>query len=260
MAMNPLHQFELQSLVPLQLAGFDLSLTNQTLWTGIALAAILIFLMGGIGRMALVPGRWQSLVELTVEFVRDLTKNTAGHHALPFLPLVLTTFLFIAALNLIGMVPKSFTVTSQFTTTAFMGVMVFLLVLAVGVYTQGLHFFSMFLPKGTPWWLVPLIVPLEIISFLARPLTLAVRLAANMVAGHVLLKIFAGFCVMLLGLMSIEGADLTWGTLALTSPLAILPFGLLVALTGLEVFVALLQAYIFTILTLVYLNDALHGH
>ena len=260
MATNPLHQFEVQGLVPLYVAGFDLTLTNQALWTGMATAALLIFLLGGVGRMALVPGRWQSLVEITVEFIRDLTQNTAGRHALPFLPLILTTFLFIAALNLIGMVPKSFTATSQFTTTAFMGVMVFLLVVGVGIYTQGLHFFAMFLPKGTPWWLAPLIVPLELISFLARPLTLAVRLAANMVAGHVLLKIFAGFCVMLLGLAHAETAELTWGSLALTSPAAILPFALLVALTGLEVFVALLQAYIFTVLTLVYLNDALHGH
>jgi F-type H+-transporting ATPase subunit a len=260
MAMNPLHQFAVEGIVPLQVAGLDLTITNQAVWTGLATASILIFLLGGIGRMALVPGRWQSLVEMTVEFVRDLTKNTAGYSALPFLPLVLTTFLFIAALNLIGMVPKSFTATSQFTTTAYMGLMVFVLVMVVGMYQQGLHFFAMFLPKGTPWWLVPLIVPLEIISFLARPLTLAVRLAANMVAGHVLLKIFASFCVMLLGLAGLEAMELTFSNIALTTPLAILPFALLVALTGLEVFVALLQAYIFTILTLVYLNDALHGH
>jgi F-type H+-transporting ATPase subunit a len=260
MAMNPLHQFEVQSLIPLTLGGFDLSITNQALWTGIAAASLLVFMLGGVGRMALVPGRWQSLVEMTVEFVRDLTQNTAGKSALPFLPLILTTFLFIAALNLVGMIPHSFTATSQFTTTAFMGIMVFMLVVVVGIYTQGLHFFAMFLPKGTPWWLVPLIVPLEIISFLARPLTLAVRLAANMVAGHVLLKIFAGFCVMLLGLAHSDAASLSWASLSLTTPAAILPFALLVALTGLEVFVALLQAYIFTVLTLVYLNDALHGH
>jgi F-type H+-transporting ATPase subunit a len=207
-----------------------------------------------------VPGRLQSFVEVTVQFVRTLTLETGGKAALPFLPLILTTFLFIAALNLIGMVPHSFTATSQITTTAFMGFMVFALVVVVGVYTQGLHFFAMFLPKGTPWWLVPLIVPLEVISFLARPLTLAVRLAANMVAGHVLLKIFASFCVMLLGLAGASASGLSWSTLSLSAPAALLPLVLLIAITALEVFVALLQAYVFTLLTVVYLNDALHGH
>jgi F-type H+-transporting ATPase subunit a len=143
------------------------------------------------------------------------------------------------------MVPGSFTVTSQIATTAFMGMLVFALVVAVGLYKQGLHFFGLFLPKGTPALLVPVIIPLEIISFLARPLTLAVRLAANMVAGHILLKIFASFCVMLLGVFAAS---------------AVLPLAVLVAISALEVFVALLQAYIFTVLTCVYLNDALHGH
>lgn len=258
--MNPMHQFEVKALLPLQVGGFDLAITNQALWTGIATAAVLTLFLAGISRMALVPGRLQSVVELTVEFVRDLTVGTAGKEALAFLPLILTTFLFIAGLNLTGMIPTSFTATSQITTTAFMGIMVFLLVVGVGVYTQGLHFFAMFLPKGTPWWLAPLIIPLELISFLARPLTLAVRLAANMVAGHVLLKIFAGFCVMLLGLAQVDASQLSWSTLALTSPMAILPFAMLFAITALEVFVALLQAYIFATLTLVYLNDALHGH
>jgi F-type H+-transporting ATPase subunit a len=260
MAINPMHQFEVKALVPFQLGGFDLAITNQALWTGIATAAIITLFLAGIGRMALVPGRLQSFVELTVEFVRDLTVGTAGREALPFLPLILTTFLFIAGLNLAGMIPTSFTATSQITTTAFMGVLVFLLVVGVGVYKQGLHFFALFLPKGTPWWLAPLIVPLELISFLARPLTLAVRLAANMVAGHVLLKIFAGFCVMLLGLAGLEGGALSWSNLSLTAPLAVLPLAMLLAITALEVFVALLQAYVFALLTLVYLNDALHGH
>lgn len=258
--MNPMHQFEVKALLPLQVGGLDLAITNQALWTGIATAAVLTLFLAGIGRMAMVPGRLQSVVELTVEFVRDLTIGTAGKEALAFLPLILTTFLFIAALNLTGMIPTSFTATSQITTTAFMGVMVFLLVVGVGVYKQGLHFFAMFLPKGTPWWLAPLIIPLELISFLARPLTLAVRLAANMVAGHVLLKIFAGFCVMLLGLANADHGALSFANLAFTSPMAILPFIMLLAITALEVFVALLQAYIFTTLTLVYLNDALHGH
>ena len=247
MAMDPLHQFAVKAVQPLQFGGLDLTITNQTIWTGAATATIALLLLLGISRLSLVPGRWQSAVEMTVEFIQKLTKDTAGTAALPFVPLIMTTFLFVAGLNLMGMVPGSFTVTSQITTTAFMGAMVFLLVVGVGLWVQGLHFFGLFLPKGTPWPLAPLIIPLEIISFLARPLTLAVRLAANMVAGHILLKIFAGFCVMLLAQGWLAG-------------LAVLPLLLLLAITALEVFVALLQAYIFTVLTLVYLNDALHGH
>lgn len=243
--MNPLHQFEVEPILPLMLGGMDVTITNQALWTLMAVAALIAIFTAGAARMRMVPGRLQSFVELTVEFVQDLTKNTAGREALVFMPLILTVFLFVAALNLIGMVPKSFTATSQITTTGYMAVMVFMLVVLVGVYKQGLHFFAMFLPAGTPWWLAPLIVPLEIISFLARPLTLAVRLCANMVAGHVLLKIFASFCVMLLSVFSVA---------------AVLPLVLLIAISALEVFVALLQAYIFTVLTCVYLNDALHGH
>ena len=173
MALNPLHQFELQPLVPLMVGHLDLTITNQTLWTGIALTLVVGLLLLGIRQVRLVPGRGQAAVELLVEFMQNLTKDTAGKAALPFMPLIMTVFLFVASLNVVGMIPHSFTVTSQFTTTAFMGAMVFLLVMGVGVYVQGLHFFAMFLPKGTPWWLAPLIVPLEVISFLARPLTLA---------------------------------------------------------------------------------------
>ncbi len=261
MALNPLQQFEVQALVPLHIMGFDLSITNQVVWTGIATAAILTLFLSVMGRMALVPGRWQSVVEMSVEFIRDLTVGTAGKEALPFLPLILSIFLFIAGLNLAGMIPTSFTATSQITTTVLMGLSVFLLVIGVGVYKQGLHFFAMFLPHGTPLWLAPLIVVLEIITFLARPLTLAVRLAANMVAGHVLLKLFAGFCVMLLGLAGLESSALSFSDLnLLTGPIALLTLLMLVVFTALEVFVALLQAYVFTLLTVVYLKDALHGH
>lgn len=245
MATSPMHQFEVLPLLPFEVAGFNLAITNQAVWTFIALGALTVFLLGGLVRPAMVPGRWQSMVELTVEFISKLVRDTAGKEAMVFLPLIMTTFLMIAGMNLLGMVPGSFTVTSQITTTAYMGVMVFVLVVAVGLYKQGWHFFAMFLPKGTPGPLVPLIVPLEIISFLSRPLTLAVRLAANMVAGHILLKLFATFCIMLLSVFAAA---------------SVLPFILLVAISALEVFVALLQAYIFTVLTCVYLNDALHGH
>jgi F-type H+-transporting ATPase subunit a len=244
MAMNPLHQFEVAAIHHLNVAGFDLSITNQAIWTGISTAAIILLMVGGLRKVSMVPGRWQALVEIIFEFIANMVENTSGKQARPFLPLIMTTFLFLAGMNVMGMVPGSFTPTSQITTTAYMGIMVFLMVVGVGIYKQGFHFFAHFLPAGTPMYLAPLIVPLEIVSFLARPLTLAVRLAANMVAGHVLLKIFATFVIMLMSVFTIS---------------AVLPLVLLVALTGMEVFVALLQAYIFTVLTCVYLNDAL-GH
>ncbi len=256
MALNPLHQFEVSPILPLVVGGFDLSITNQALWTGIGTSLVLAFFVFGVRKMALVPGRTQAFIEIVFEFVQNMLVKAAGREAMPFLPLILTTFLFIAGLNLIGMVPKSFTATSQITTTIYMGFMVFLLVVGVGVYKQGLHFFAMFLPKGTPWWLIPLMVPLEIISFLVRPATLAVRLAANMVAGHVLLKVFAAFCIMLLGLTLDGGGELN----LMMAPAAIIPLVVLIGVTAFEVFVALLQAYVFTVLTCVYLNMSLHGH
>ncbi|MFZ2587830.1 MAG: F0F1 ATP synthase subunit A [Alphaproteobacteria bacterium] len=245
MSMNPLHQFEVAVLHPLHVAGLDLSITNQAVWTFIAVAAISLLFVAGVANMKLVPGRLQAFVEMTYEFIHNLVKDNTGEEGLKYFPLILTLFLFLAGLNVAGMFPGSFTATSQITTTAFMAVVVFAMVIAIGFKEQGLHFLGLFYPAGTPGYLAPLIVPLELISFFARPLTLAVRLCANMVAGHVLMKIFATFVIMLMG----------W--FALT---AVAPFVLLVALSGLELFVALLQAYIFTVLTCVYLNDALHGH
>jgi F-type H+-transporting ATPase subunit a len=247
MNLNPMEQFAVQPILPLVWHGFDLSVTNQALWTGIAVAALSVVFLLGVGRMRLVPGRLQSVVEMSVDFARALTRDVAGHEALAFMPLIMTLLMFIAVLNLISLVPHSFAATSQISTTAYMALLVFLMVVGVGFYRQGLGFFKLFLPPGTPLYLAPLIVPLEVISFLARPFTLAVRLTANMVAGHVLLEIFAAFCVLLLGLK--------W--LAAT---AVVPWLILLLLGGLEIFVAVLQAYIFTILTCVYLHDVLHGH
>lgn len=245
---SPMSQFEVLPVFPFRVGGFDLTITNQAIWTGVALALILFFLLWGVRRVTLVPGRMQAFVELTLEFIQGMAKDTAGTAALPFVPLLFTTFLMISAMNLLGMVPGSFTTTSQITTTAFMALAVFATVIGVGLYKQGLHFFAMFLPKGTPVFFAPFIIPLEIISFLARPLTLAMRLAINMVAGHILLKLFAGFCVLMVG---------AGGLVAVGSALPLL---VLMAITALEIFVAILQAYIFTILATVYLNDALHGH
>jgi F-type H+-transporting ATPase subunit a len=244
--INPLEQFAVSPV----LANGDhafLTVTNQTVWTGIAVAAISLLFLLGVSRMRLVPGRLQAFVELSYDFIHALTRDVAGHGALPFMPLIFTLFLFIAALNVVSLVPHSFGVTAQFATTGYMGLMVFAMVLITGFYKQGLHFLGLFVPPGTPWWLLPLITPLEVVLFCVRPFTLAVRLAANMVAGHVLLEMFAGFCMMLVGLH--------W-----LSSLAIFPMLMLIAIYMLEVFVALLQAYIFTVLTCVYLNEALHGH
>lgn len=245
MALNPLHQFEIHAIQPITLGGVDVSLTNQSLWMLIAVGSIAALFSLAALRPKLVPGRLQAFGEMTLEFIQNLVKDTAGKEALRYLPLIMTLFLFIAVLNVFGMIPGSFTSTSQIYMTGFMAFAVFLLVVGLSLYHQGLKFFTAFLPHGTPMYLAPLIIPLEIISFLARPFTLAIRLAANMVAGHVLLKIFASFAIML-------GS---WFALAAAAPLVVL-----VAISALEVFVALLQAYIFTILTCVYLNDALHGH
>lgn len=245
MSMNPLHQFEVTQLMPLIIGGFDIAITNQALWTWIAVAAVSFIMLWGVRNVQLVPGRAQAFVEMTYEFIHNLVKDNTGEEGLKFFPFILTLFLFLAGLNVAGMFPGSFTATSQITTTAFMAVIVFLAVIVIGFKEQGLHFLGLFYPAGTPAYLAPLIIPLELISFFARPLTLAVRLCANMVAGHVLMKIFATFIIMLMGYFALT---------------ALAPFALLVALSGLELFVALLQAYIFTVLTCVYLNDALHGH
>lgn len=245
MALNPLHQFEIREISTLDLGVFQVAFTNQSLWMVLAIGAIVALFGLGARKPALVPGRLQAFVELTYEFISNLVEGSAGKEALKFLPLIFTLFLFIAALNLFGMIPGSYTATSQIFMTGAMAFTVFLLVVALGFITHGVKFLGMFFPHGTPLYLAPLIIPLEVISFFARPFTLAIRLCANMVAGHVLMKILASFVIMLGG----------WFALSAVAPLV-----LLVAISALEVFVALLQAYIFTVLTCVYLNDSLHMH
>ena len=245
MAMNPLHQFQVEALKPLSVAGIDISFTNHSFWLLLAVGIVAVLFMAGASRRSMVPGRLQAFVELSFEFIANLTRETAGEKAMKFAPLIFTLFLFISAANLIGMVPTSFTATAQVFTTATLAVSVFALVIIVGLAQHGFKFFGLFYPHGTPVYLAPLIIPLEVISFFARPATLALRLAANMIAGHILLKIFATFIIMLGG----------WFVVSAAAPLVVL-----VAITGLEVFVALLQAYIFTVLTVVYLNDSLHLH
>jgi F-type H+-transporting ATPase subunit a len=250
MATNPLHQFEIHKIADLQVAGYDISFTNQSLWTVIAVGTVTLLMLILSLRPRMVPGRMQSVAEVTVDFIKQLTLDTAGHDAHKFVPFITTLFLFLTAVNLAGMIPGSYTATSQILTTGFMALVVFALVLLVGLYVQGFGFFKLFYPEGTPWWLAPLIVVLEVISFCARPVTLALRLAANMLAGHILLKVFASFVIMLM-----VGLPVGINIIGLSVPLVVT-----VGLTGLEIVVAVLQAYIFTILTCVYLHDALHGH
>ncbi len=215
----------------------------------IAVAGISIFLLGSTMKRGLVPGRMQSLAELSYEFVADTIRSTAGSEGMRFFPFVFTLFMFVFVINMVGLIPFTFTVTTHIVVTAALALTVFFIVLIYGLWKNGLHFFGLFVPKGIPIYILPLIVAIEVLSFLSRPISHSVRLFANMLAGHITLKVFAGFVTMLTA----------WGVLGWVG--AVLPLGLTVALTALETLVAALQAYVFAILTCIYLNDAIHpGH
>jgi F-type H+-transporting ATPase subunit a len=209
--------------------------------------ALISLLMIGAGRQ-LVPGRFQSMAEISYEFVANTIRSNAGAEGMKFFPLIFSLFMFICVSNVIGIIPYTFTVSSHIVVTAALALLVFFTVLVYGFYKNGLKFFKLFVPSGIPIAILPLVVLIEIISFLSRPVSHSVRLFANMLAGHITLKVFGGFVVMLLGA----------GSFAVLSPL---PLIAAVALTALEFLVAFLQAYVFTMLTCMYLNDALHpGH
>jgi F-type H+-transporting ATPase subunit a len=197
--------------------------------------------MGGMRGSSIIPSRWQSMVELTYEFVAGTMKDTVGNDGKPYFPFVFTLFMFVLMANLLGMVPYSFTPTSHIIVTFALAMVVFVGTTLVGFAKHGLHFFSFFAPKGVPWPLLILIVPIELFAYLMRPVSLSIRLAANMTAGHILLKVLAGF---------VSGIGI----------LGILPLAGTVLITGFEIGIAFLQAYIFTILTCIYLNDAIHLH
>ncbi len=239
---SPLAQFEIKTLIPLKLGEYDISFTNSSLFMALTVLSIMFFMVGGMRKGSLVPSRWQLSVEMCYEFVANMLHDSAGREARKYFPFVFTLFMFILFANLLGMVPYvGFTFTSHIAVTFAMAFFVFIGVTLIGLAKHGLKFFSLFLPHGTPWWLIVIIVPIEVVSYLSRPVSLSVRLFANMVAGHTMLKVFGGFVVAL-------GA------------FGIVPFAFIVALTGLELLVACLQAYVFTILTCMYLNDALHLH
>jgi len=247
---DPIHQFEIQKLAKIfDVAGHEIYFTNSALFMAITVAGVAALLVGGSSARALVPGRMQSLVEMTYEFVANMIQTTAGTAGMRFFPLVFTLFMFILVANMIGIIPFTFTVTSHIIITAMMALLVFFTVIIYGFYKNGLKFFRLFVPSGIPIFILPLIVFIEVLSFLSRPLSHSVRLFANMLAGHITLKVLAGFITMLGG-FGIAG----WLG-------AVLPLGLVVAITALEVLVAFLQAYVFAILTCIYLNDAIHpGH
>ena len=244
--LDPIHQFEIQKIFPMELFGYDTSFTNSSLFMVIAVTLISAFLIFSMRGRALVPGRWQNLAELFYEFVANLLRNILGEEGMKFFPLVFTLFLFILFCNFLGMLPGSFTVTSHLVVTAALSLLVMAIVIGYGFYKNGLGFLKLFVPSGVPWPMLIILVPIEVISFMARPVSLSIRLFANMLAGHITLKVFAGFIITLAG----AGGFL--------SALSVGPLILGVALTAMEFLVAFLQALIFATLTCIYLNDAMH--
>lgn len=246
MAQDPIHQFQINRLLEINVGGLDLSFTNSSLFMVATVAAATGLLVLGTSGRGLIPSRLQSAAEMSYEFVANTLRSSAGNEGMRFFPLVFSLFMFVLMANLLGMVPFFFTVTSHIIVTVALALLVFFTVTIYGFYKNGTHFLHLFVPSGVPAAITPLVTVIEVISFLSRPLSLSVRLFANMLAGHITLKVFSGFVVTLSGL----GAFGFLGSL--------LPLLMVVALTGLEFLVAFLQAYVFTILTCMYLNDALH--
>jgi F-type H+-transporting ATPase subunit a len=247
---DPIQQFQIKNFVSLgQIGGQEIAFTNSALFMLLAVAGVSALMIGATASRAVVPGRMQSVAEITYEFVADMLRSSAGKEGMKFFPLVFTLFTFILFANMLGMIPGTFTVTSHLIVTVALAMIVFLTVLVYGFYKNGPKFLKLFVPSGIPIYIMPLIVLIEVISFLSRPLSHSVRLFANVFAGHITLKVFASFVPMLAGL-----GVLGWFG-------AVLPLGMTVALTALEFLVAFLQAYVFTILTCIYINDAIHpGH
>jgi F-type H+-transporting ATPase subunit a len=248
-ANDPIHQFQISKILDIKIGDLDLSFTNSSLFMVATVAATLGFLTLATSNRSLIPGRMQSVAELSYEFVASTLRSSAGKVGMRFFPLVFSLFSFVLVANLFGMVPFFFTVTSHIIVTFSLAILVIGTVTVYGFMRHGWHFLGLFVPHGVPAPVIPLVSAIEVISFLSRPISLSVRLFANMLAGHITLKVFAGFVATLTGLSALGFAG------------AILPLAMTVALTGLEFLVAFLQAYVFTILTCMYLNDALHpGH
>jgi F-type H+-transporting ATPase subunit a len=248
-AIDPIHQFALKPVVSILVGGHDVSLTNSGLFMLLAVALTCLLVAIGARGDSGVPGRLQAMAEMAYEFIAGMVRSAAGESGMRFFPLVFAIFFFVLVTNLLGFFPYTFSVTSQIIITAALALMVFLTVIVIGIKEHGLHFFKLFVPQGVPIYILPLVVAIEIISFLSRPVSHSVRLFANMLAGHITLNVFGAFVVMLLGAS------------AAVKALAVLPFVMTIGLEALELLVAFLQAYVFAMLTCMYLNDALHpGH
>lgn len=247
--VDPLHQFVVQPLIPLNIGGLDASFTNASLWMVATVVIVTLFTTLGMRSGAMVPGRMQSVVESFYTFVADMVRDNAGADAMRFFPFIFTLFMFIFFANMIGMFPYAFTVTSHIAVTFALAITVFLGVTITGFVLHGPRFLKLFVPTGVPIVVLPIVVAIEIISYFSRPISHSVRLFASMLAGHIMLKVFAGFVL----------TFLTMGVIGFAG--MILPLFMIIALTALEFLVAALQAYVFTILTCMYLHDALHpGH
>lgn len=243
---NPMHQFEVNPLIPLHVGGIDLSFTNSSLWMFIGVACSIVLYALATGKRSLVPGRLQAFSEISYELVAGMIRDNIGNKGQQFFPLVFSVFLIILMGNVLGLIPFSFTYTSHLIVTAALAFVVFFTVVIVGIIKHGTHFLSLFLPPGLPLWLSFVIVPIELISFFIRPITLSVRLFANMMAGHIMLKVFAGFAVMFV----------TMGGVGYFA--SVLPVLFNTLLIGFELMVACLQAYVFAVLSCIYLKDAVH--
>ena len=246
---NPLHQFEINTIVPIKIGGIDASLTNSSVFMIVAVILVTGFFVLGVKSRALVPGRLQSVVELAYEFVANMLRTNVGSEGRAYFPFIFSLFFFILMGNMLGMVPYGFTYTSHLAVTLGMAVVIFIGTTIIAFAKHGIGFFGFFLPHGTPWYVAPLLVPIEILSYFFRPISLGLRLFANMTAGHTLLKVFAGFAAGFVASMGVLGV----------LP-AIIPMAATVALTGLEFLIAFLQAYVYAVLACIYLNDALHMH
>lgn len=242
---GPLEQFEIHPIIPLEIAGYDVSFTNSSLWMVFGVVATVFLLSAAMKRKALVPGRMQNVGELLYEFVTGMVKDGAGDNARKYFPFIFTIFMTVLMSNLLGLLPYAFTPTSHIMTTGALAILAIGIITAIGFCRHGFHFLTLFVPHGVPWLLYPLIVPIELISYLSRPFSLSVRLFANMMAGHTMIKVFAGFSV-----MAVQGVFLV----------SLGPLVLNIALTLFELLIAILQAYVFAILCSIYLRDAVELH
>lgn len=245
---SPIHQFEIQPIIEYSIGGTDLSFTNSALWMVIGTIVSTMFLSIAMKRKSMVPGRLQMVAELLYEFIAKMVRDNIGSKGRKYFPFVFTLFMFVLMGNVLGLLPYSFTYTSHLAVTGGLAVLVFLIVIIGGFYHHGVHFLSLFVPSGAPLWLMPLIIPIEVLSFFVRPLTLSVRLFANMMAGHIMIKVVAGFAV---AAMSMGAAGVALG---------LLPVGINTVMYAFELLVALIQAYVFALLTCVYLKDTVDLH